>query len=105
MLIHQERDLVSIGQFGILCHLDATVMVVIAQRYIHGCDGTQMLEKAKEMRQAFRHVEQISRDENPIWAKLLYSADNLIMSRVITVEVQVGEMDGTTTRENGMSVG
>lgn len=95
----------SIGQFGILCHLDAAVMVVIAQRHVHGCDGTQMFEKAKEMRQAFRHVEQVSRDENPIWAKLLYSGDNLIMSRVISVEVQVGEMDGTMTGENGMSVG
>jgi hypothetical protein len=29
-LIHQERDLVPIGQFGILCYRHTAVMVVIA---------------------------------------------------------------------------
>jgi hypothetical protein len=63
-----------------------------------------MFEKAKEMWQAFWHVEQVSRDENPIGAELTHGVENAIMPRVITVKVQIGEMDGTTTREKGMSV-
>lgn len=57
------------------------------------------------MRQAFRHVEQISRNENPIWADLFHSGNNLVMPRVISVKMEIGEMDGTTTGENGMAVG
>ena len=94
-----------IGLFGILCYRHAAVMVMIAQRHIHRRDGAQAFEKAKEMGQAFRDVEQVSGDENPIRLKLIHGVDNTIMPRVISVKVQVGEMDGTTTGENGMSVG
>lgn len=80
-------------------------MVVITQRHVHRRDGAQAFEKTKEMRQALRHVEQISRNENPIWVELHHSGDNLVMSRVISIKMQVGEMDSTTTGEKGMSVG
>jgi hypothetical protein len=49
------------------------------------------------MRQAFGYVQQISGDENPIRAKLLHSLDNVVMSRVISVQMQICEMDGATT--------
>jgi len=57
------------------------------------------------MRQAFRDVKQISGNENPIRLKLCHGVDNAIMPRVISVKVQVGQMNGTTTSENGMFVG
>ena len=79
-------------------------MIMIAQRHVQGSDGTELLEKSKEMRNTFRHVEQVSGDENPIWAKLLDSGNNLVMSRVISVKMEIGEVDGTTTGENGMTV-
>jgi hypothetical protein len=56
------------------------------------------------MWQAFRHIEQIARDENPIRVMRRHDLNNIVMSWVITVKVQVCEMDGPTTSEKGMSV-
>jgi hypothetical protein len=104
-LIHQERDLVSVGQFGVLRDRYTAVMVVIAQRHINRRDGAQAAKKPKQMRQSFWHIEQISCDENPIRVKPLHSGDNLVMSWVISVKVQIREMDGPTTGKKGMCLG
>lgn len=93
-----------IGQFGILCYRHTAVMVVIAQRYIYRCSGPQAFEKTKEMRQALRHIEQISCNENPIWAELLHSGNNRVMPRVISIKMEIGQVNGTTTSEKGMVV-
>jgi len=57
------------------------------------------------MWQAFGYVEQISGDENPIWAKLLHSCDDLVMPWVIAIKVQIREMDRTTTGKRRMPLG
>lgn len=94
----------SIGQFGILCYRHTTVMVMIAQRHVQGRDGTEMSEKLKEMREPFRYVEQVAGDENPIWAKLAHSFDNIVVPRFISVEVQIREMDGSAPGEYRVAV-
>ncbi len=57
------------------------------------------------MRQAFGHVEQISGDENPIWAKLLHGCDDLVMPWVISVKVQIREMDRAITGKRWVPLG
>ena len=102
MLVYQQRDLVPIGEFGILCHRHSAVMVVIAQRHVDGRDGAQLFEKAEEMGQAFGYVEEISGDENPIRVESPHGFDNTIMPWMTPVKVQIREMDGTTTSQSRM---
>lgn len=57
------------------------------------------------MRESFRNVEQISGDENPIGAKFSHGFDDTIMPWLISVQVQIREMDGATTGKGRMKVG
>jgi hypothetical protein len=57
------------------------------------------------MWQTFGYVKQISGDENPIWVKLLHSCDGFVMPWVISVQVQIREMDRTRTGQRGMPLG
>ena len=72
-------------------------MVVIAQCHIQRRSGAELFEKSKEMRQTFRHVDQVSGDENPIRPKFFHGFDDAIMPRMISVQVQIREMDCATT--------
>jgi len=56
------------------------------------------------MGQTLRYVEQISGDENPIRVKLPHSVDDTIMPRMISVQVQICEMDCATTGQERMWV-
>ena len=105
MLVHQQRNLVSIGEFGILCYRHTTVMVVITQCHVQRSDGAQLFEESKEMGQTFRDIKQIPGDENPIRAKSSHSFDDTIMPRMIPVQVQIRKMDGTITSKGRMWMG
>jgi hypothetical protein len=61
-----------------------------------------LFEESKEMRQTFRYIEQVSGDENPVRAKLPYGFGNTIMPRMMSVQVQIREMDCTTTGKGWM---
>jgi hypothetical protein len=56
------------------------------------------------MGQTFRYVEQVPGDENPIRVKFPHGFDDTIMSRMISVQVQVREMNCTTTDKERMWV-
>jgi hypothetical protein len=49
------------------------------------------------MRQTFRYVYQVSRDENPIRAKVPHRVEDTIMPGLISIYVQIGEMNGAMT--------
>jgi len=74
-------------------------MVVIAQRHVQGRDGAEPFKEMKEVRQTFRYVEQIPGNENPIRVEFPHGFDNTIMPRMMSVQVQIREMDGATTGE------
>lgn len=95
----------SIGEFGILCHRHTAVMVVITQCHIQRSDGAQLFEESKEMGQTFRYVEQVPGDENPIRAKFPHGFDDTTMPWVISVQVQIREMDCATTGKERMWMG
>ena len=56
------------------------------------------------MGQTFRYVEQVPGDENPIGVKFPHGFDDTIMPRMISVQVQVREMDCATTDKERMWV-
>lgn len=57
------------------------------------------------MGQTFRYVEQVPGDENPIRAKFPHGFDDTIVPRMISVQVQIREMDCATTGKGRMWVG
>ncbi len=57
------------------------------------------------MRQTFRYVEQVPGDEDPIWVKFPHGFDDTLMPRMISVQVQIREMDCATTGKERMWVG
>jgi hypothetical protein len=77
---------------------------MIAQCHIDGCDGAQLFEESKKMREAFRNVEQVPGDHNPIRAKFPHSVDDTIVPRTISVQVQISDMDGPATGERRMTL-
>jgi hypothetical protein len=79
-------------------------MVMIAQRHVQRRDGTELCKESEEMGQPFWYIEQVAGDENPIWAKLAHSFDNIVVPRFISVEVQIREMDGPAPGEYRVAV-
>jgi len=80
-------------------------VVVIPQRHVHRRNGAELFEESKEMRESFGNVEQVPGDENPIRAKFSHGFDDTIMPRMISVQVQICEMDGATTGKGRMKMG
>jgi len=91
-LIDQEGDLVAIGKFAILVDRHATVVIMVAQGNVDRCNLPQAGEKSKQMWQSFRHIEQVAGDKNPVGAKFTDGRDDEIMSRLITIEMQIAQM-------------
>ncbi len=104
-LVHQQCDLVPIGQFGILCHRHTTVMIVIAQGHVDRRDRAKTAKKSEQMRQSFWYIEQITGDQNPIRLEIADDLDNTIMPRTISIDMQVGEMDRTAAGKQPVHMG
>lgn len=94
-----------VGLFGILCYRHTTVMIVIAQRHIERRDGAKTAKKPEQMRHPFWYIEQISSDHDPIWLEIADDPDEAVMARMVPVEMQIGEVDGTTTSKYAMQMG
>jgi hypothetical protein len=62
-------------------------MVVIAQRHVQRRDGTELCKESEEMGQPFWHIEQVSRNENPIGVKFPHGFHDTIMPRMVSVQV------------------
>lgn len=104
-LVHQQCDFVTIGEFGVVRHWDAAIVIVVAQ-----CDKDrrgfpQAREKSKKVGQPFGHIEQIARDENPIGPDLTDPVDDPVMAWVIDVKMQIGQMDRAMTGQGTMHMG
>jgi hypothetical protein len=54
------------------------------------------------MGQTFRYVEQVTGDENPIGVKLPHGFDDTIMPRIISIEMEVREMDRAMAAESAV---
>jgi hypothetical protein len=57
------------------------------------------------MRESFGNIEQVPGDHNPIRAKFSHGFDDTIMPRLISVQVQICEMNGATTGKGRMKLG
>jgi hypothetical protein len=98
-LIDQEVQFVAIGQFEKLGDRHAAVMVVIAQRHIHGRETSEVTEKSEQMRQTVGHIEQIAGDKNPVRPQLGNRAQKDIVARHVIIKVQVANLDRTPTAQ------
>ena len=50
------------------------------------------------MRKSFGNVEQVPGDENPVWTELIHGLYDALVPQAIPVNMQVGDMDGTTSQ-------
>lgn len=92
-LIDQQGDLVPIGKFGELRHRHPAVVIMVAERDVDRSDLTQTSQEFEEMRQSFGDIQQVSGDENPIRPKLFNSKDDVLMPRLMPIDVKIAEMD------------
>jgi hypothetical protein len=79
-MVHQQGDLVPIGQFGILCHRDTAVMVVIAQGHVDWRAIAKTAKKSEQMRKPFWYIEQVPGNENPVRLKIFDGPDDAIVT-------------------------
>ena len=80
-------------------------MIVIAQCHIHRRNVTQTAQKLEQMREPFWYIEQVACDHDPVRLEIADDLDDAIMAGVISVEMQIGEMDGTAAGEQPMQMG
>ena len=82
-----------ISELGELRDRHAAVMVMITQRDVDRSNLAQKSQEPEEMRQPFGDVQQVSGDKNPIWLKLIDGGDNVIMTRLMPIDVKIAEMN------------
>ena len=104
-LIDQEGDLVAIGEFAILIDRHATVVIMVAQGDEDRRNLAQAGEKSKQMRQSLRHIEQVASDKDPIRFEFANGGDDEIMPWLITVEMQIAQMNGSPTGQGTVHIG
>lgn len=92
-LVDQEMQFVAIGELDKVGDRHATVMIVIAKGHTHRRETSELPQKSEQMRQAFRHIEKIPGDKNPIGAQFGDRLYEQIMARQVIVEVQVADLD------------
>lgn len=104
-LVDQEGDFVAVGEFAILIDRYAAVVIVVAERHEDRRDLPQGCEKSKQMRQPLRHVEEVAGDKNPVGVKSFDSGDDTIVPWLITIEVQIAEVNGSPSGHGAMPIG
>ena len=82
-----------ISELGELRDRHAAVMVMITQRDVDRSNLAQMSQETEEMRQPFGDVQQVSGDKYPIWLKLIDGGDDVIMTRLMPIDVKIAEMN------------
>ncbi len=95
----------AVGKFAILIDRDAAVVIVVAQRDEDRRDFAQAGEKAKQMRQPLRHVQEIAGDEDPVGAEFADGGDDAIVPWLIPIEMQVAQMHGPLAGQGSMHIG
>ncbi len=93
-LIDQENDLVAIGEFAVLIHRYAAIVIVVTQGDEDRRNLAQAGEKSKHMGQSLRHIEQVARNEDPIGSECADGGNDEIVPRLIAVEMQIAQMNG-----------
>jgi hypothetical protein len=104
-LIDQEGDFMAIGKFAVPIDRYATVMIMIAQGDEDRRNFAQAGEKSKHMRQSLWHVEQIAGDKDPVGPELANGGDDEIVPWLITVEVQIAQMNGPSACQDAVCIG
>jgi hypothetical protein len=94
-LIDQECDLVPVGEFRVVIDGHAAVMVVVPQSDEHRRDRAKLREKSEEVRQSFRHIEQIAGNEDPVGTQVPDHRDDHVVARKVVVEMQVAQVHGS----------
>jgi hypothetical protein len=95
-LIHQQHDLIAVGQLDELVRGNAAKMIVVAQSHVNRGYPTELREKAKEVRDASRHVQEISGHEDPVRPQASDLMAGVVVAGKVAVQMQVGDVDGTT---------
>ncbi len=98
-LVDQKREFVPIGPLGELVDRDPAPVIMIAQRHECGRHLTQSGKEAKQVRQSFRHIEQIPGDEDPVRLQLGDGSHQDIVPGVIVIDVQVCQVNSPPARE------
>jgi hypothetical protein len=62
-------------------------------------------EKSKHMRQSLWHVEQIAGDKDPVGPEFANGGDDEIVPWLITVEVQIAQMNGPSACQDAVCIG
>lgn len=93
-LIDQEGDFVAIGEFAVLIHGYAAVVIVVAQDDEDRRNLAQAGEKSKHMRQSLRHIEQVARYEDPIGSECDDGGNDTIVPGLVAIEMQIAQMNG-----------
>ena len=101
-LVYQKRDAVPVGEFGILGDGYPAIVIVIAESNIDGSNLAQACEESKQMRQTFRHVEQITRDENPVGPEFIERFHYPVMTRLVAVKMEVAQVHCTATGQRSV---
>ncbi len=104
-LIDQERDFVAIGEFAVPIDWYAAVMIVITQGHEDRRDLAQAGEKSEHVRQSLRYVEQVTGDKNPVGVKPGDGGNDAIVPWLITVEMQIAQMNGPTPGQKSVLIG
>ena len=80
-------------------------MIVIAQRHIEWRDGSKTAKKPEQMQEPFWYIEQVACDHDPIRPEIANDFDEAIVPRVVPVQMQICEMDGTATSKYSVHMG
>jgi hypothetical protein len=104
-LIVEQRNLMPLRPVAELLHGDAAVVVVIAQRDIDRGDGAQLSEESEQVRQAFRNIQQVAGDENPVRLQSFDLVGDQIMAGLVAVEMEIAQMDGPVACQHPVGKG
>ena len=103
--IDQEDDLLAVGEFAIVIDRHATVVIVVAQGDEDRSNLPQGGKKSKEMREAFRHIEQVAGDKDPVGVKFADGGDDEIVPWQIAIEMQIAQMYGSSSGQGAVHIG
>jgi len=101
-LVDQQVQLVPVRQLAELVQGDAAVMVMVAQGEVDGSQVSQAGQEPKEVREALRDGQEIAGHEDPIRSQTGNRREQVIMAGMVTVQMQVADLNGAASGQGGM---
>jgi len=101
-LVHEQGYIVAFRPCVELLDRHAAVVIMITQGEVDRGHRPQTGKKQEEVRQPFRHVQEVSRDEDPMRLQIPYGGKDLFMPRLKVVEMEIALMHGPMAGEDPM---